>query len=86
MSEILALSISARRWVDIGSANFTPLSHGVYDEINLDADHEGFALALEAEISRHAAEGVIVDDKVGYRRFRSGVEKMLVAYQSRKGG
>ncbi len=72
--------------VDVGSANFTPLSHGVYDEINLYADHAGFALALEAEIARHASEGVVVDDKVGYRRVRSGIEKMLVAYQSRKGG
>ena len=53
---------------------------------NLYADHAGFALALEAEIARHASEGVVVDDKVGYRRVRSGIEKMLVAYQSRKGG
>ena len=74
------------RVVDVGSANFTPLSHGVYDEINLYADHEGFALALEAEIGRHAAEGVVVDHKVGHRRVRTGIEKMLVAYQSRKGG
>jgi cardiolipin synthase A/B len=72
--------------VDVGSANFTPLSHGVYDEINLYADHAPFARALEAEIARHADEGLVVDDKVGYRPLRSGVEKMVVAYQSRKGG
>ena len=74
------------RVVDVGSANFTPLSHGVYDEINLYADHAGFAQALEAEIGRHAAEGEVVDDRVKYRPLRSGIEKMLVAYQSRKGG
>ncbi len=72
--------------VDVGSANFTPLSHGVYDEINLYADHAGFATALEAEIGRHAAEGTLVDDKVGHRPIRSGIEKMFVAYQARKGG
>ncbi|HVV88280.1 MAG TPA: phosphatidylserine/phosphatidylglycerophosphate/cardiolipin synthase family protein [Kofleriaceae bacterium] len=74
------------RVVDVGSANFTPLSHGVYDEINLYADHQGFAQALEAEIARHASEGVVVDDKVRYRPLRSGIEKMVVAFQSRKGG
>ncbi len=72
--------------VDVGSANFTPLSHGVYDEINLYADHATFAQALEAEIARHASEGVLVDDTVGYRRMRSGIEKMIVSWQSRKGG
>lgn len=74
------------RVVDVGSANFTPLSHGVYDEINLYADHAPFAQALEAEIARHAALGTVVDDKVGYRPLRSGVEKMVVAFQARKGG
>jgi phosphatidylserine/phosphatidylglycerophosphate/cardiolipin synthase-like enzyme len=74
------------RVVDVGSANFTPLSHGVYDEINLYADHAGFARSLEAEIARHASEGVVVDHKVSSRPLRTGIEKMLVAYQSRKGG
>ena len=43
------------RFSDVGSANFTSLSHGVYDEINLYADSESFALALEAEIASHCA-------------------------------
>jgi cardiolipin synthase len=72
--------------VDVGSANFTPLSHGVYDEINLYADHAGFAQALEAEIARHASEGVVVDDKVAYKPLRSGIEKIVMGYQARKGG
>ena len=74
------------RVVDVGSANFTPLSHGVYDEINLYADHARFAVALEAEIARHAAEGVVVDDKVRYKPLRSGIEKIVMGYQARKGG
>jgi phosphatidylserine/phosphatidylglycerophosphate/cardiolipin synthase-like enzyme len=44
------------RFADVSSANFTSLSHGVYDEINLYADSPLFARALEAEIERHCEE------------------------------
>ena len=44
------------RWADVGSANFASLSHGVYDEINLYADSEAFAVALEEEIESHCVE------------------------------
>ena len=71
---------------DVGSANFTPLSHGVYDEINLYADDVVFAEALEALIAQHCEEGRFVGRRVGYRRVVSSVERMIVAYQSRKGG
>src|SRR5688500_3610276 len=74
------------RWSDVGSANFTPLSHGVYDEINLYADAAPFALALEAEIARHCEEGRVVEQRVGYRRVYTQIEKVIMAYQSRKGG
>jgi len=74
-----------RRVVDIGSANFTPLSHGVYDEINLYADHPGFATAVEAEIARHCADGWLVDDRLGHRRMVGGVENAIMALVSRKG-
>ena len=74
------------RFSDVGSANFTALSHGVYDEINLYADSVPFALALEAEIERHCQEGWVVGRRVGYRRMFSGIEAAVVAYQSRKGG
>lgn len=74
------------RWVDIGSANFTRLSHGVYDEINLYADAAPFAVALEAEIAQHCAEGRVVEQRVGYRRVYTQIEKAIVAYQSRRGG
>jgi cardiolipin synthase len=73
------------RFVDVGSANFTTLSHGVYDEINLYADSPPFAAELEAEIERHCEEGFVVDQKVGYRRMYSGIERAIVAYQSRRG-
>jgi phosphatidylserine/phosphatidylglycerophosphate/cardiolipin synthase-like enzyme len=74
------------RVVDIGSANFTRISHGVYDEINLYADHARFAQAIEREIAHHAAEGVVVDERLRYKRLASGLERAVMAYQSRKGG
>ncbi|MGE5185810.1 MAG: phospholipase D-like domain-containing protein [Acidobacteriota bacterium] len=74
------------RWSDVGSANFTALSHGVYDEINLYVDSPSFACALEAEIDRHCDEGRIVDQKLRWRRAYSGLERAIVAYQARRGG
>ncbi|HEU4615425.1 MAG TPA: phosphatidylserine/phosphatidylglycerophosphate/cardiolipin synthase family protein [Kofleriaceae bacterium] len=74
------------RWIDVGSANFTPLSHGVYDEINLYADAAPCARAIEAEIADHCREGRVVEKRVGYRRIYHTVEKAIMAYQSRKGG
>ena len=74
------------RWVDVGSANFTSLSHGVYDEINLYADCAPFAVALETEIESHCGDGLIVDSRLRWRRMYSGLERAIVAYQSRRGG
>lgn len=75
-----------KRFVDVGSANFTPLSHGVYEEINMFVDDEAFADAMEQVAARHSTEGRLVQGRVGYRRFASQVERAIVAYQSRKGG
>jgi len=80
------VTVIDRRVVDIGSANFTRLSHGVYDEINLYADHAPFAAALEAEIARHCVEGLVVDERLGYRKMVTQFEKAIVAFQSRRGG
>lgn len=74
------------RWSDVGSANFTSLSHGVYDEINLYADSAPFARALEAEIDRHCEDGTVVDQRLRYRRVYSVTERAIIAYQSRRGG
>jgi phosphatidylserine/phosphatidylglycerophosphate/cardiolipin synthase-like enzyme len=73
------------RWVDIGSANFTAISHGVYDEINLYADAAPFARAIEDEIAAHCVEGRVVEQRVGYNRFYTQVERAIMAYQARKG-
>lgn len=74
------------RWSDVGSANFTPLSHGVYDEINLYADCEPFARALEVEIASHCEDGHVADSRLSYRKMFSGLERAIIAYQSRRGG
>ncbi len=75
------------RWADVGSANFTRLSHGVYDEINLYADAAPFAIALEAEIARHCDDGDVVAERLNGRRvMRTQVEKAIMAFQSRRGG
>jgi cardiolipin synthase len=74
------------RFSDVGSANFTSLSHGVYDEINLYADSEPFALALEAEIARHCEDSTVADQRLRYRKMYSGLERAIIAYQSRRGG
>jgi cardiolipin synthase len=74
------------RWSDVGSANFTALSHGVYDEINLYADNAAFARALEDEIETHCEDGLVVDSKLRWKRAFSGLERAIVAYQARRGG
>lgn len=78
--------VGDHRFVDVGSANFTPLSHGVYDEINLHLDHPRFARELEAAIHSHCEEGEQVGPRVRYRRLHFQVERAIVAYQGRKGG
>ncbi len=74
------------RFSDVGSANFTSLSHGVYDEINLYADSEPFARALEAEIESHCEGAQLAERGLRYRKMYSGLERAIMAYQSRRGG
>jgi cardiolipin synthase len=74
------------RFADVGSATFTSLSHGVYDEINLFADCEPFARAIEAEIEAHCQIGREVDTHLKGRLMYSGLERAIIAYQSRRGG
>ncbi len=73
------------RYSDIGSANFTKLSHGVYDEVNLFADDPVFAKQLADHALSHIREGEIVTGQIAYRKFAYQVERAAVAYQSRNG-
>ncbi len=71
------------RWSDIGSANFTRLSHGVYDEVNLYVDDPAFAFQLEQLTERLAAEGLAAGPGLRYRKHYLHVERFFVAVMSR---
>lgn len=73
------------RFVDVGSANFTPLSHGVYDEVNLYADDADLAREIEALARAHARDGERVRARLPYRRIYHVVERAIVGYQARRG-
>ena len=68
---------------DLGSANFTPLSHGVYDEINVLIKNKAFSLQTIDAIESDAKECVLVDSALKYRRLIHAFEKAIVGYQSR---
>jgi cardiolipin synthase len=71
------------RLCDIGSANFTPLSHGVYDEVDLFADDSALAGDLEQMIERHCEQAKIAAKRVPFRRIYCYVERAIVGYQAR---
>lgn len=74
------------RFVDVGSANFTPLSHGTYTEVNFFADDVEVAEQLQALMARHAAHGeTIRGDRVPFNLIVATVERLILAYQSRRG-
>ena len=68
---------------DLGSANFTPLSHGVYDEVNVLIKSKAFAIQTIDAIENDAKECVLVDSPIKYRRLIHAIEKAIVSYQSR---
>ncbi|RMH44730.1 MAG: phosphatidylserine/phosphatidylglycerophosphate/cardiolipin synthase family protein [Deltaproteobacteria bacterium] len=73
------------RYCDVGSANFTRLSHGVYDEVNLYVDDPRFAAELRDHALAHCEDGQVVQGMVSYRKFASQIERATVAFQARHG-
>ena len=73
------------QWVDIGSANFTSLSHDVYEEVNLYRRDHVFARAVEAAIEKDIQNGRPAPGRVAYRRVRMLVERAFVNHETRKG-
>lgn len=69
---------------DIGSANFTSLSHGVYDELNLYVNDTDFAAQLLAALEQRAVEALPLLGKMSTQRSVLFVEKVVVAYMSRR--
>jgi cardiolipin synthase len=70
-------------WVDIGSTNFTPLSHGGYEELDLYCRDPELARRVEAAIEDDIRDGTPAQAAVPYRRVYAAVERLIVAYQSR---
>lgn len=69
---------------DVGSANFTRLSHGVYDEVNIYVNDAGFASQLLEALQARASEGRSLSGKMSTQRTVLLVEKAVVAYMSRR--
>ena len=42
--------------------------------------------ALETEIDTHCEDGRVADSRLSYRKMYSGLERAIIAYQSRRGG
>ena len=68
--------------VDIGSANFTRLSHGGYEEVNLYCQDPVFARTVEAAIERNIEDSQAARYPVPHRKVSALIERALSAYQA----
>ena len=71
--------------VDIGSANFTRLSHGAYEEVNLYSSQPVFAREVERAILADSKAGERAIRTVRYRRAYAAVELALSHYHGGRG-
>jgi cardiolipin synthase len=69
--------------VDLGSTNFTLLSHGGYDEVDIYLRDPATARALEDAVERHAAEGRRITARVPFNRLRAAIEGAVAVRQAR---
>ncbi|PID38595.1 MAG: hypothetical protein CSB49_04780 [Proteobacteria bacterium] len=67
---------------DVGSANFTPLSHGTYSEVDLFVRDASFAAQLESLVHRVAARSEQMLGRVRRNWLYEWVERAIVAGQS----
>ena len=70
--------------VDIGSANFTPLSHGGYEEVDLYARNRVLARAVEESIERDGRDAVEAHPPITFRRSYAFIERALAKHQARQ--
>ncbi len=68
--------------VDIGSANFTRLSHGGYEEVNLYCQDAALARAIEAAIDEASQQGQPAQHPVPHRPLSALIERVISAYQA----
>jgi cardiolipin synthase len=71
-------------WVDIGSTNFTPPSHGGYEEVDLFCRDADFAKRVEQAIEHDMRDGKPARLPLRYRRAYATVERMLGSFHGRK--
>jgi cardiolipin synthase len=70
-------------WVDIGSTNFTPPSHGGYEEVDLYSRDAAFARQVEQAIEREVQAGTRATLPIRYRRAYVAAERMLCSVHGR---
>jgi phosphatidylserine/phosphatidylglycerophosphate/cardiolipin synthase-like enzyme len=69
-------------WVDLGSTNFTRLSHDGYEELDVFIRDRAFARRVEQTIEREAAAGTRAQLPLDYRLWRLGFEALISAFQT----
>ncbi|HVV51440.1 MAG TPA: phosphatidylserine/phosphatidylglycerophosphate/cardiolipin synthase family protein [Polyangia bacterium] len=70
-------------WVDLGSTNFTRLSHGGYEEVDLFCRDRLFARRVEQAIEQEARNGEPARLPLDYRLWRLAFELGVSAFQGR---
>lgn len=69
-------------WVDLGSTNFTRLSHAGYEELDLFSRDAGFARQVEQAIEREIGTLPAVKLPLGYKMWRLGLETLITSFQT----
>jgi phosphatidylserine/phosphatidylglycerophosphate/cardiolipin synthase-like enzyme len=71
-------------WVDLGSTNFTRLSHGGYEEVDVFCRDRMFARRVEQAVEQELRAGAPAQLPLDYRRWRLAFELGVSAFQGRK--
>jgi cardiolipin synthase len=69
-------------WVDLGSTNFSRLSHDGYEELDVFTRDRAFAWRVEHAIEGAAASGTRAQLPLDYRLWRLGFEVLISAFQT----
>ena len=69
-------------WVDLGSTNFTRLSHDGYEELDVFSRDRAFARRVENAIEQAATAGTRARLPLDYRLWRLGFEALISAFQT----
>lgn len=69
-------------WVDLGSTNFTQLSHNGYEELDVFSRDPAFARQVEQAIEQEIGAIPPARLPLGYRLWRLGLESLITAFQT----